>query len=421
MKNVAVAPSTIDGIKRLAKQIKRAQNIPHHQALNFAAKQAGYENLRHAHHHLVPQIQSLHAAYLTAYWRENKVGGRETIKVLLPVALADLIRPHQLRHARHLGHFKLEAPDHLERVSDTQSLSRAVDELAGAARTLHFIAATGLRPVTTQKERNLTRAFHDLPGHDHSSEWISRDTGHWVYLNEPYAYGHGKADEWAKKRGFEVIKCNWKGLYFPDNALPTLFCSEPTLAANLNRQLDALAELGEQMTESETGSYAERYVSPARLASGRPPLRRAMPAIRGVVNAGSLPYGPRSGGNVSMWRPAVRMALPMHQKIGSLLAALASVPLPTLAYRRIQEVRSTLDDWIQMEYPSNEEMSAEEFGEAYYGHRKLPDVDERDAHLGAIENVINTLLTGYTDCRARREVLKKLGEARTAIEQHVPH
>lgn len=43
-----IHPTTVDGIKRLAKQIKKANNGPHHEALDAAAKQAGFDNYRHA-------------------------------------------------------------------------------------------------------------------------------------------------------------------------------------------------------------------------------------------------------------------------------------------------------------------------------------------------------------------------------------
>jgi hypothetical protein len=43
-----IRPTTIDGIKRLARQIHKAGDIPHHEALELAAKQAGFENYRHA-------------------------------------------------------------------------------------------------------------------------------------------------------------------------------------------------------------------------------------------------------------------------------------------------------------------------------------------------------------------------------------
>jgi hypothetical protein len=45
MKNLSeLKPTTMEGIKSLAKQIKRAEGIGHTEALNKAAKQAGHEN-----------------------------------------------------------------------------------------------------------------------------------------------------------------------------------------------------------------------------------------------------------------------------------------------------------------------------------------------------------------------------------------
>jgi serine/threonine-protein kinase len=45
-------PSTLDGIKRLAKSIKDARGITHTEALNVAARQAGYQSFTHARHQL---------------------------------------------------------------------------------------------------------------------------------------------------------------------------------------------------------------------------------------------------------------------------------------------------------------------------------------------------------------------------------
>lgn len=41
-------PETIAGIKRLAKKIKRSEGLAHSAALDRAAKQAGYQNYKHA-------------------------------------------------------------------------------------------------------------------------------------------------------------------------------------------------------------------------------------------------------------------------------------------------------------------------------------------------------------------------------------
>lgn len=40
--------STIDGLKRRAKKLKREHGIPHHQALDAVAVAGGYQNYAHA-------------------------------------------------------------------------------------------------------------------------------------------------------------------------------------------------------------------------------------------------------------------------------------------------------------------------------------------------------------------------------------
>lgn len=47
-----IKPATLEGIKSLAKKIKKRDLIPHHEALNKAAVQAGYQNFRHAQNKL---------------------------------------------------------------------------------------------------------------------------------------------------------------------------------------------------------------------------------------------------------------------------------------------------------------------------------------------------------------------------------
>jgi len=48
MESKDLHPSTLAGIKKLASVIGRERGIPHHDALEAAAKQAGYQNIRHA-------------------------------------------------------------------------------------------------------------------------------------------------------------------------------------------------------------------------------------------------------------------------------------------------------------------------------------------------------------------------------------
>lgn len=52
-KLASIKPTTITGMKSLAKQLKKHYGYAHHVALDMAAKQAGYENFQHARNKLV--------------------------------------------------------------------------------------------------------------------------------------------------------------------------------------------------------------------------------------------------------------------------------------------------------------------------------------------------------------------------------
>lgn len=65
-------PSTIAGICRLAKTIRRERGIKHTIALDAAAKIAGFENFKHAKRQLSLHVPStLVPLYLTAYWDDR--------------------------------------------------------------------------------------------------------------------------------------------------------------------------------------------------------------------------------------------------------------------------------------------------------------------------------------------------------------
>jgi len=52
-------PTTLVGIKRLAKTIKREHEVPHHLALDIGAKKAGYRDYGHAQKALSSQPPEL--------------------------------------------------------------------------------------------------------------------------------------------------------------------------------------------------------------------------------------------------------------------------------------------------------------------------------------------------------------------------
>ncbi len=49
-------PTTLGGVKRLAKRIKRAQGITHNRSLNIAAAQSGFSDFDEARRKLAPSV-----------------------------------------------------------------------------------------------------------------------------------------------------------------------------------------------------------------------------------------------------------------------------------------------------------------------------------------------------------------------------
>lgn len=428
MTNVRILPSTMDGIKRLAKTLKRELNLTHHQALDEAARRAGFENIRHAQHAIpaapaaAPSLASP-AVFLTAYWRSpNGTSGRETLRLELPIPLSEFGAPASLRKARNLGGFRLEFADHLEREVDLDTQANARSELLAAARTLRFMSVTGLRPAPQRLESKLWSLFATLPTRDHPSCWVDPATQDWVFLNEAYtpATGYASAmneiNTWATTNDVGFIAYRWNGLYAPGSTRPILFFRSDELMDRFGAQLAVLArDPAYQVDAAWNGLSAayEPFVSPARDRAGKRRRPRPAPAPRGVVRAGALPYGATRGGMTSRWRPAAALPLHTHLAIGPLIAALCSSALPKVAERRFAMLRSDLDDWLQMEYPG-EKMTAEQFHSAYYGTHRDP-IMTRDGQLAAADQIIRAIETGYPSCAPVKQALKQLREARAAI------
>jgi hypothetical protein len=96
------APSTIGGIKRLAKQLKRqSKDLSHLAALDMASRQAKFENFKHAHRTLKNQqrILSNLSVYLVAYWydKNERRAGREVLETSLSKPLSELGTRHLFR------------------------------------------------------------------------------------------------------------------------------------------------------------------------------------------------------------------------------------------------------------------------------------------------------------------------------------
>lgn len=260
MSDLSVKPTTVVGIKRLAKQIKKAEGLTHVAALDRAAQSADFENFRHAQRVLPAEearkSRESHRLYLTSYWRDRVSGdrGRETLFVDLDVDWMQLIKPSKFANDRTLSGFRVVAPDHFETPTHTDSQSSARRRICAAVRTLRFIEATGLQPVKGDG-RVFTGgvSVYDIPGRDHYSVWFQPETKRYVFVNEPYEAAAQSAaaarEAWAKENGIEIARPAWAGMYNPDGGSQIYLISQKGRGVQLDEVVAKLNRLPPPMVE----------------------------------------------------------------------------------------------------------------------------------------------------------------------------
>lgn len=400
MPNEDVRPTTVVGIKRLAKTIKGQRSISHTEALNEAARRAGFENFRHASNRLQPlgalrQAPSRKRLYLTGYWKDRESGarGRETTWVDLSTDWPQLVTRTQMNEHRSLVRLVPEAADHLAYQYMFSSQPEARRTLCGATRTFQFMDVTHLRPTRAHSRIYPGgTAQNRIPGSDHPSRWYDPQTKGYVYADEPYEPAVAdRVDEraaWAAKHAYDIAKPNWPGMYNPggpeDKGGSRLYliadrAKGPSVAA-LAAALDRLPPpMLEETWEGESGEGLSRFKSPAELAPA--PIALAAPTSRmRLPRAGQAP------------RPG-KMPIEVHEEVGRKLRAVIAESLERDGvYNRLDRVRSELDDWIQREY-DYEQLPMERFRKVYYGSspsadfgKSLPASRIAD-HVKALEEV----------------------------------
>lgn len=430
MSSEAIRPSTLDGIKRLAKSLKIERSIQHVQALDDAAQAAGFQNFRHASNVLrtaaKPQRpRPRHRVFLTIYWndRENGTGGRETLTTSLSARWSDLITPRQFRHHRALMGFRAEAPDHLalEHLYRTQSAARRA--ACAAARALHFMDATKLRPSKGHRHAVPDGNWNNtIPGRDHYSIWYDTEMKRYLFVDEPYEGSvEGMASEreaWAQRHGFVIAKPEWAGMYAPDVGSRLYLITHETKGIPLQPIVAALNKLPPPIVEDawngESAQMTPFFVSPgtidkAKAAKDKPKaLHQPRNGRNSVVYVQTF-VGPQR-------RPRGRMPIEVHAEVGRLLK---SVLLATYhrkgVYNRVNAIRSELDEWAQREY-NRAELPDEQFFELYYHEsgstfsRSLSEA-ERERHTSSLALARTLLVEHYPDCTPLRSLLKKIETA----------
>jgi hypothetical protein len=424
-----ILPTTLRGIKKRAKKICLPGQT-HSDALDMVAREVGYRDYRQLQQAWESREalkesppQARYPVFLSAYWRDSnstpRSAGCETLKVYLGRPLSDIVSKHQTSYARNLEGFRQEAPDHLEKNSNADGQARAWEVLVRAALSLQFMEASGLRPATSEKQRQPFELLEGFPAKDHVSRWIDPTSGTWIALDEPYAHVNeedvmNQRAAWASNSGLHLAKPDWAGLYYPGHAVPHLISPSQDLlrkTAEALGKLSPIAAVPSDQTpwEGMSEPYNVQFMSPERTASGV--ARRARPGTTYGFSKGAVQYR-REAGYPSLWRPESPLSKQDHKLVGAQLQCLMISPMPVKAYEKIRSWCSTLEDWMYSEYRNADR--GEGFDDTYYGGK--PSTYSTDAEqLAALERIRAILTKGYVECKPRRDLLKDLEIAKAII------
>lgn len=438
MSSEAIRPSTMVGIKRLAKSIKNELGIQHHLALEAAAQSAGFQNFRHATNVLEGVTENQHARprcqlFLTVYWRDKKSGenGRETLTFWLNTIWSDLITSAQLKNHYALVHFHPEGPDHLAQRYLVNSQSQARRSICAAARMLQFMDATKLRPSKSHSRAYPGgRSSNAVPGRDHFSIWYDRDTKRYLFVDEPYEKAaQSKAAEraaWSLRHGFAIAQPSWPGIYNPDGGSRLYLIADSEKGIPLEPIIAALERLPEPIVEAtwngESAPMTPIFISPGAIARANTVVAEASPekprktakGPRNTIGYIQTFVGPQR-------RPKGKMPIEAHARTGELLKSVLEVSRHRKGvYNRLNWIRSELDEWVQREY-NHIELPSEQFFDLYYHESgsafSYPlSTDERLRHIDNLKNVKEILTQHYPDSPPLRVLLKKLDSAINSMQ-----
>ena len=430
MSIASICPSTVDGIKSLAKKIKRERNVTHMEALDLASRQAGYENFVHAKRKLAGTVSQVLGAvapsypvYLVAHWQERpepgvrRRFGRELYRVDLSRPLSDVIPRHRLRFARNLSRTKMEYVDHIEFEDDIIGQGEARKALVYAARSLQFMDATGLVPPSNQRERDRFRGLSELPHRDHTSQWLDPNSGDWLYLDEPYLDGTTPdRAAWLVERGLVEILPSWGGLYTAPHSVTRFVGAdvgrlERTAALAIRH---ATAEVPMEWPEP-TGVHSEPYRSPARSAAGK--AARPRPSASYSDRMGATPYG-GGPGYKSSWRPKRALPIAAHRELGALFQSITHARgLSARISGKLDNYRMHLESWMTLEHKAEHGSTVAD--EVYYGGPSTPLTEDPAENLANVRRVREIVDSGYNDCKPQRELIAVLDSAAAELEKRL--
>ncbi|MBB6125630.1 DUF5623 domain-containing protein [Sphingobium subterraneum] len=366
-----VRPSNLANIKRLANQLKKNGRIQHREALNAAARRAGFQNFEHARRMTGVSPSRL---LLTGYWedRETFEIGRETLAISIPCAVLEMVSKAELRIVGGLSSMRIVAPDHMVIDSLGHSRDYIRDELCRAARAMQFMNATGLRPCRFDTaERVLSDLDEELPGKDHSSHWYDPKSGQFILIDEPYSRARVSSEraDWSERNDWNLSATSWPGLYFPYRCA-FFVASKNTKDFDFEALLSTINAMPASYTsedwQGQSASNHNTFFSP--LATSLQDKRRAKAKGTIVARASkkTLPYRRDMLGLAR--KPNGRMTLEEHRQAGRMIrAVLQSNFKPWSVNRRMDEIMRVLVDWLYADVAARELDTLTDPIELYYG------------------------------------------------------
>lgn len=420
MLNENIQPSTIGGIKRLAKQIKKANDVPYTKALDLAARSASFENYTHALNQLPKLVakKSGYQLFFTVYWYDQKSykAGREVLEIELSTPLLAIATKSELKKSNGLAWFRLSSPDHF--VSDHLSYSQeeARKKICKAVRVLRFMETTGLKPSNNPKATYPNGDHNNkLPKADHSSDWYDPDTGQFILIDEPYLdpIVDSERAAWAQKHNWHLQVSKWPGMYYP--GMSNMFVStDASTGYNFKGLMAKIDSIAAPVTEDNwTGISAKGhdiFVSP--LAVTLQDKKRAI-AKGTVYRAPSSKTQPMRNWDAphNERRPNTVMSIESHQLAARLIKAIEqSAAKPWAVNTRLSSIKSKLEDWF---FSEHDKRVTDKFDLFYYGSIDMRDpyVLQADSSKGVIsllQELKSLLSVSYIDCQPLRKIIRKL-------------
>lgn len=121
-------------------------------------------------------------------------------------------------------------------------------------------------------------------------------------------------------------------------------------------------------------------------------------------------------------RPNIKVSIKDHQQLGKQLKELHfATRYNKRAQTNVRKVRGTLDEWIQREYPTRQELTDEVFFSIYYGDLATevtpwPDQRRKEELIDLCKAIILLLERSYHVCSPMKRLVYQLEQAIKAIE-----